>query len=119
MASLKGDTGATYTGPTAQKTSPTQVVAFAYSNSGSNKPVILDVNYPNGVPLDASGNFRIGDVPASAGTYRVGVWYDANGDGVIDAGDQFGAPATSCSATQKCVLGTVTMTAVTAGFTLP
>jgi hypothetical protein len=118
MALLFGDTGA-YSGPTPQKTSPTQVVAFAYTNSGANKPNILNVNYPGGVPLDANGNFRLGDVPASAGTYRVGVWYDANANGVIDAGDQFGSPATSCNAGQKCTIGTVTMTTVTAGFTLP
>ncbi|HZW53222.1 MAG TPA: S8 family serine peptidase [Candidatus Elarobacter sp.] len=119
MAALPGDTGAMYTGPSPQKTSPTQVVAFAYTNSGSNKPVILDVNYPNGVPLDSSGNFRIGDVPANTGTYRVGVWYDANGNGVIDSGDQFGSPATSCSSSSKCVIGTVTMTTVGATFSLP
>ena len=120
IATLFSDTGA-YTGPTvpAPKTSPTQTVAFAYTNSGSNRPVILDVNYPNGVPLDASGNFRIGDVPASVGTYRIGVWYDANGNGIIDAGDQFGSPATSCNSGQKCVIGTITMTTVLAGFTLP
>ncbi|MDB5028469.1 MAG: alkaline protease, partial [Candidatus Eremiobacteraeota bacterium] len=118
VASVSNDTGA-YSGPSVQKTSPTQVVAFAYSNSGGNKPTILDLNYPNGVPPDSNGNFRIADVPASQGTYRVGVWYDANGNGIIDAGDQFGSPATSCNATQKCAIGTVTMTTVTAGFTLP
>jgi hypothetical protein len=118
IATLFNDTGA-YSGPSAQKTSPTQVVAFAYANSGANKPAILDVNYPGGVPLDANGGFRIGDVPANAGTYRVGVWYDANGNGIIDAGDQFGSPATSCNAAQKCTLGSVTLTAVGAGFSLP
>ncbi|HEY0613216.1 MAG TPA: S8 family serine peptidase [Candidatus Elarobacter sp.] len=118
VATLFSDTGA-YSGPSPQKTSPTQVVAFAYSNSGGTVPTILDVNYPSGVPLDSSGNFRIGDVPVSAGTYRVGVWYDANGDGVINAGDQFGAPATSCNATSRCTIGTVNMTTVTAGFHLP
>ncbi|MDB5071865.1 MAG: peptidase [Candidatus Eremiobacteraeota bacterium] len=118
IALLFGDTGA-YSGPTTQKTSPTQVVGFAYTNSGANKPTILDVNYPGGVPLDSNGNFRLGDVPANAGTYRVGVWYDANANGIIDAGDQFGAPATSCNAGSKCTIGTVTMTTVSAGFTLP
>jgi uncharacterized protein (DUF2141 family) len=118
IALLFSDTGA-YSGPVAQKTSPTQVVAFAYSNSGANKPVILDVNYPGGVPLDASGNFRIGDVPAATGNYRVGVWYDANGDGVINAGDQFGVAAVTCNSSSKCTIGTITMSTVTAGFTLP
>jgi subtilisin family serine protease len=119
LAALTGDTGATYTGPSPQKTSPTQVVAFAYTNSGANKPNILDTNYPNGVPLDSSGNFRIADVPANTGTYRVGVWYDANGDGIIDGGDQFGSPATSCNSSQKCVIGTITMTTVGSTFSLP
>jgi uncharacterized protein (DUF2141 family) len=118
IALLFSDTGA-YSGPVAQKTSPTQVVAFAYSNSGANKPVILDANYPGGVPLDASGNFRIGDVPAATGNYRVGVWYDANGDGVINAGDQFGVAAVTCNSSSKCTIGTITMSTVSAGFTLP
>ncbi len=118
IALLFSDTGA-YSGPVAQKTSPTQTVAFAYSNSGSNKPVILDANYPGGVPVDASGNFRIGDVPAATGNYRVGVWYDANGDGTINAGDQFGGAAVTCNSASKCTIGTITMTTVAAGFTLP
>ena len=118
IALLFNDTGA-YSGPSAQKTNPSQTVAFAYANSGANKPTILDVNYPGGVPVDSSGNFRIADVPANAGTYRVGVWYDANANGIIDAGDQFGSPATSCNAGQKCTIGTITMTTVAAGFTLP
>jgi hypothetical protein len=118
IATLFNDTGA-YSGPTPQKTSPTQIIAFAYANSGGTKPTILDVNYPTGVPVDASGNFRIGDVPAAQGAYKVGVWYDANGDGVIDAGDQFGAAATTCNSASKCTIGTITMTTVTAGFTLP
>ncbi|MDB5071866.1 MAG: peptidase [Candidatus Eremiobacteraeota bacterium] len=119
IATLFNDTGA-YSGPTSQKTSPSQVVAFAYNNSGANKPNILDLNYPAGVPVDAtSGGFRIGDVAANAGNYRVGVWYDANGNGTIDAGDQFGSSAASCNSGSKCAIGTVTMSAVGAGFTLP
>ena len=118
IAGLLGDTAA-YSGPSAQKTSPTQVVAFAYTNSGSSKPAILDLNYPGGVPLDANGNFRLGDVPAATGTYHVGVWYDANGDGIIDNGDQFGSPVTTCNSTQPCAIGTITMHTVGAGFVLP
>ena len=118
IALLFSDTGA-YSGPSPQKTSPTQTIAFAYANSGSNKPVILNVNYPAGVPVDASGSFRIGDVPAATGNYRVAVWYDANGDGLIDAGDQFGVSAATCNSASKCTIGTITMSAVTAGFTLP
>ena len=71
------------------------------------------------MPVDASGNFRLGDVPAAATVYHVGVWYDANGNGIVDAGDQFGNLASTCSAAQKCTIGTITMHAVTAGFVLP
>ncbi len=119
VAAVTNDPGATYSGPTAQKTSPTQVVAFAYDNSGGTIPHILDVNYPSGVPVDTSGNFRLGDVPVTATVYHVGVWYDANGNGIVDAGDQFGNAASTCSAAQKCTIGSITMHAVTAGFKLP
>ena len=118
IALLFSDTGA-YSGPSPKKTSPTQIVAFAYANSGATKPVILDVDYPTGVPVDASGNFRIGDVPAATGNYRVAVWYDANGDGTVNAGDQFGVSAVTCNSGSKCTIGTITTTTVTAGFTLP
>jgi subtilisin family serine protease len=118
VASVLGDTSA-YSGPTVQKTSPTQIVAFAYDNSGGTVPHILDVNYPSGVPVDSTGAFRLGDVPASATVYHVGVWYDANGDGIVNAGDQFGNAAGTCSAAQKCTIGNITMHAVTAGFVLP
>lgn len=119
LAALTGDTGATYTGPSVQKTSPTQIVAFAYDNSGGTVPHILDVNYPSGVPVDVNGNFRLGDLPATATVYHVGVWYDANADGVVNAGDQFGSAAVTCSAAQKCTIGTIAMHTVAAGFTLP
>ncbi|HWT07001.1 MAG TPA: S8 family serine peptidase [Xanthomonadales bacterium] len=118
VAAVSNDTGA-YSGPTVQKTSPTQIVAFAYDNSGATIPHILDVNYPGGVPVDATGNFRLGDVPASATVYHVGVWYDANGDGIVNAGDQFGNATSTCSAAQHCTIGNISMHAVTAGFVLP
>jgi subtilisin family serine protease len=120
VAAVTNDpTGAAYSGPSIQKTSPTQIVAFAYDNSGGTIPHILDVNYPSGVPVDANGNFRLGDVPVTATVYHVGVWYDANGDGIVNAGDQFGSAAVTCSAAQKCTIGNITMHAVTAGFVLP
>ncbi len=118
IASLTGDSGA-YSGPTKLAAAPTQVVAFAYDNSGGTTPHILDVNYPGGVPVDSTGAFRLGDVPTTATVYHVGVWYDANGDGIIDAGDQFGSAASTCSAAQKCTIGTITLHTVSAGFTLP
>jgi subtilisin family serine protease len=118
VAAVTGDTGA-YSGPSVQKTNPNQTVAFAYDNSGATIPHILDVNYPSGVPVDTSGNFRLGDVPVAATVYHVGVWYDANADGIVDTGDQFGSAASTCSAAQKCTIGTITMHTVTAGFKLP
>jgi hypothetical protein len=69
--------------------------------------------------VDSSGNFRLGDVPASATVYHVGIWYDANGDGIVNAGDQFGSAASTCSAAQKCTIGSITMHTVTASFVLP
>ena len=120
IATLFTDTGA-YTGPTTLGTSPTQVVAFAYDNIGSVSatPHIVDVDYPNGVPIDSSGNFRIADVPTTVTNYHVGVWYDANGDGVVDAGDQFGSAAVTCNGQAKCTIGTITMHTITGAFKLP
>jgi subtilisin family serine protease len=118
LASLLGDTAA-YSGPTPQKAGATQLVAFAYDNSGGTIPHILDVTYPGGVPVDATGAFRLGDVQANATVYHVGVWYDANGDGVVNAGDQFGNPASTCSAASHCTIGTISLHLVAAGFTLP
>ncbi|BDE06330.1 hypothetical protein WPS_16060 [Vulcanimicrobium alpinum] len=119
LASVAGDSGAVYTGPSPQKTSPGQLVAFAYQNSGGVTPTILDVDYPAGIPVSTAGTFRIGDVPYTAGSYKVGVWYDANGDGKIDAGDQFGSAGVICVSTAKCTIPTITMSVVSAGFVLP
>ena len=76
-------------------------VAFAYQANGSTTPAIVDVTYPHGVPVATSGTFRIADIPASASNYKIGLWYDANGDGVIDSGDYFGSSG-SCNATTTC-----------------
>jgi hypothetical protein len=121
IASLVQDTGATSTGPQATTHSATQAIAFAYSNSGSNKPVILDYDYPVGVPVASDGSFRIADVrPADATNFKVGVWLDVNGDGFIDAGDYFGAAASTCTVTSGCTLGTIHLALVGSGtFSLP
>jgi subtilisin family serine protease len=76
-------------------------VAFAYTPNGTNAPVILDVTYPRGAPVSTTGAFRVADIPAGATNYKIGVWYDANGDGKVDAGDWFGSSGT-CSATAPC-----------------
>ena len=77
-------------------------VAFAYTPNGSNVPAILDVTYPLGVPVSSTGAFRVADIPAGASGYKIGVWYDANGDGKVDAGDYFGSSASTCSAAAPC-----------------
>jgi subtilisin family serine protease len=101
-----------------------QFVAFAYSNSGAAMPTILDVSYPKGVPLNATtGTFRIADVPVAAqGTYRIAVWADVNGDGIIDAGDYFGVSSTTqfCPMTGTCnAANNIVVHPVPAGFVLP
>lgn len=80
-----------------------QFVAFAYTNIASLQtvPVIADVTYPRGVPVNSDGTFRIGDLPAGIGSYRIAVWYDSNGDGLIDAGDYF-AVTNVCAKTGAC-----------------
>lgn len=108
--------------PPAHPTGFAQFIAFAYpaSSSGRNIPQILDVNYPFGVPVNPDGSFRIADVPAGTGSYRIAVWYDANGDGIIDAGDQIAVGPNACNtANPSCNPGPLTVTTVAAGYTLP
>ncbi len=94
-------------------------VAFAYTPNGTNSPQILDVTFPHGVPVNSDGTFRVVDVPQGAANYKVGVWYDANGNGVVDAGDYFGSTASVCSATTACAGATgIVAHRVTSGFTL-
>ncbi len=101
-----------------------QFVAFAYTtpNPASAMPTILDISYPKGVPLNAStGTFRIADVPVAAqGTYKIAVWADVNGDGVIDAGDYFGVTTATCPATGACTTANnIVVHPVETGFELP
>jgi len=112
--------------------SSSQFVAFAYANTGFNVPTILDVNYPQGVPVARDGTFRIADVNSTTltygnktipavGPYKIAVWYDANGNGKIDAGDEFGVAAgPACNANYSgCTPGTITVSRVGATFQLP
>ena len=96
-------------------------VAFAYANSGGTTPQILDVTYPNGVPVASAGTFRIADIPVSAvGTYKIAVWADTNGDGVIDAGDSFGVVSAVCASSGACKgANAIAVSGVAAGFVLP
>jgi subtilisin family serine protease len=98
-----------------------QFVAFAYTNAGqgATRPAIADLTYPGGVPVASDGTFRIADQPGSIGAYRIGVWYDANGNGSVDAGDYFGATAV-CATNAPCAgAGAVAVLPVKAGFVLP
>jgi len=53
--------------------------------------------------VSSTGTFRIADVAVSVeGTYKIAVWADTNGDGVVDAGDYFGVTSATCSATAAC-----------------
>lgn len=98
MAQLENDTTIVPTIP-----AKAQFVAFAYSNSGAMNaaPTIVDANFTAGVPVAANGTFRIADIPASAPSYRIAVWFDANGDGKVDAGDYFAASG-PCSPSATC-----------------
>jgi len=94
---------AALTGDATQPALPTNAnfVAFAYAPNGSNVPQIVDVTYASGVRVASNGSFRIADIPATAPNYKIGVWYDANGDGRIDAGDYFGS-SQLCTAAGPC-----------------
>jgi hypothetical protein len=102
---------------------PGNLIVFAYTNSGVAEPVaptILDVTYLSGIMVNpTTGTFRIADipsVPSPGGTpvpnWKIGVWYDANGDGKIGPGDYFGNTGT-CSKTAPCLssagTGTITL----------
>jgi hypothetical protein len=102
----------------------TQFRAFAYTNSGATTPVapaIIDVTFPAGAPVHVDGTFRIADIAAvPAGRYKIGVWIDTNGDGVVDAGDYFGAVGSTCATTGPCSGATgINATLVASGFKLP
>ena len=96
-------------------------VAFGYTNSGGTTPTIIDVTYPNGVPVNADGTFRLPDINSSSTSYKIGVWADVNGDGMIDAGDYFGVASGTCSVDTPCTTNAtgITVAPVASGFTLP
>ena len=108
-------------GDTTKLPAPTAVnfVAIAYTVSpGSNRPNILNQTFTFGVPLAINGTFRLVDVLPSAPNFEIGLWYDANGDGVVNAGDYFGK-AGPCTATAPCsAAGTIPVAPVPPGFVL-
>jgi subtilisin family serine protease len=119
--------GAASPSPPIAVPSYSQFVAFAYTSplsQASAMPTILDISYPKGVPLNATtGAFRIADVPVAAqGTYKIAVWADVNGDGIIDAGDYFGVSSTTtnCPMASACTAANnIVVHPVTSGFALP
>ena len=96
-------------------------VAFGYTNSGGTTPTIIDQTFLSGVPVNADGSFRLPDINPTTGSYKIGLWADVNGDGVIDAGDYFGGGTASCQSTSPCTTGAsgITVAPVSSGFTLP
>jgi subtilisin family serine protease len=107
LAAVTGDSS-----PPSYKPATNQFIAFAYTNSGSTgAPKIIDVTYPNGVPVSSSGTFRIADVPAGTTSYKIGVWYNLAGNGVVSPGDDFGA--VSCSGSGPCSASNITLTKLT------
>ena len=94
---------------------PLNFVAIAYNGGTGNRPNILDATFTSGVPVNGDGTFRVPDVPAGSPSYKIGLWYDANGDGVVDAGDWFGA-AGPCTASSPCnAAASITVTLFTGG----
>jgi subtilisin family serine protease len=92
--------------------------AIAYAvDPGSNVPIVLDKTYPHGVQVESDGTFRIVDVPADAPAFEIGLWYDQNGDGSVDAGDYFGS-AGPCTASAVCEGLDITVHPIAAGFQL-
>jgi subtilisin family serine protease len=111
---------AVVTGDASPPTLPTNAnfVAFAYVPNGTNTPQIIDVTFTTGVRVASNGTFRIADIPANASNYKIGIWYDANGDGKVDAGDYFGSSQT-CSAAAACSSAAgITAHPVATGFVL-
>ena len=117
MALVTGDPS-----PPSYTPGKTQLIAFAYTNSGAidATPAIADVTFRGGIPVNDDGTFRIADIPGSVTNYKIGVWYDANADAKVDAGDRFGASG-PCVPTAACTsAGSISVTPVTgAGFALP
>jgi subtilisin family serine protease len=96
-------------------------VALAYTvKAGSNVPQILDETYTSGIRLPSNGTFVMPDVAPLPQTYRVGLWYDANGDGIVDRGDWFGAVTCTQSGgtSARCPVGGITVERVSEGFAL-
>lgn len=118
MAALAGDLAPT---PPLAPPAPSAFVAFAYDNPGATTPHILDLTFPAGVAVNRDGTFRIADLPVAAdGTYKIGLWLDVNGDGIVDSGDYFGAVAQRCAAAGPCAgASAVAVGRVAAGFVLP
>jgi subtilisin family serine protease len=91
--------------------------AIAYTPDGTNVPKIIDVAYTKGVPVASNGTFRVADIPSATTSYKIGLWYDANGDGKVDAGDWW-AESAVCTGSAACSASSLTAHPVASGFTL-
>ena len=101
--------------------SPHNFVAIAYTvAAGSNRPHSIERTYPAGVRVGSNGVFRLPDIAPSPEAYSIGLWYDANGDGIVDKGDWFGSVACSQPVNRRptCNVGGIPVKPVPAGFTL-
>jgi subtilisin family serine protease len=100
--------------PPAYKPVTNQFIAFAYSGTFAfgGTPPIINQTFTKGVPIGSTGAFQMGDVPASTGAYKIGVWYNAAGNGILSAGDSFGfancSGQTTCSAASNITISRVT-----------
>jgi thermitase len=96
-------------------------VAFAYSNMGvgATTPSIIDLTFPQGVPVSSAGAFRLSDISPGVTSYRIAVWLDTNGDGVVDQGDYIGT-SSLCSNAGPCNSASgISVGPVATGYTLP
>ena len=98
---------------------PLNFRAIAYTvTHGSNRPRIWNVTFPAGVPVQSNGSFRVADILTSTPSFKIGLWNDANGNGIVDAGDYFGS-AGPCTGNAPCsAAGSIDVSLVKSGFVL-
>ena len=110
---------AVVTGDPSQPVLPTNsnFVAIAYVPDGTSLPKSVEVTYLRGTRVKSDGTFRIADISSNATTYKIAVWDDVNGDGLVDAGDYF-ASTVSCMIGIPCPATGLVPRPVLSGFVL-
>jgi subtilisin family serine protease len=96
-------------------------LAIAYTvKPGSNVPQIIDRTFLGGARVGVNGVFRLPDIGPKPVKYSVGLWYDANGNGIVDSGDWFGSVQCTQEDTDgaECHTGGIPVTRVPAKFVL-